>query len=402
MSARLRLLWLTPEAPNLDGSGGAIRCYHQIQGLARRGVSLTVVAPTYPEQARAARTLSAAGVELALAARPRSQAKEALRGLATRPALAIDAARHPWLGLQAGVFWTRLERVARRYAATGRYDAVIVEHDFAAQWAASLPPELPAGLAFQNAYWRYYERLAHVPARLEARRFRAYVTRYLPRYAHGFAVSEQERDEIRELAPMLPVDVVPNGVDTKRLARLTPGSGDHGALVFVGTLSYPPNVKALLWFCRRVFPLVRAARPEASLTIIGRGAPQEVRALGSEPGVTLTGWVTDVAPYMEAAQVAIAPLQSGGGTNLKVVEALAAGRPLVATSLAADGFDVTAGEHLLVADKPRAFADAVLALIDDGALRRRLAVAGREVAVTRYDWDALAQRMFDALGEWLG
>ena len=400
MSPGPRLLWLTPEAPSLAGAGGAIRSYHQLTGLARRGVHSTVVAPVYADQARAAQDLATLGVDLCLVGRPRSQAKEAFRGLAARPTLALDVVRLPWLGLQAGVFWTRIGPVVRREATSGSYDAIVVEHDFAAAWASTLPQELPALLVFHNAYWRYYERLATLPARVEARRYRAHVRRALSRYSRGVAVSEAERANIHSLAPALAVDVVPNGVDTARLSRAPPGTGRPGAIIFVGTLSYAPNATALVWFCREVLPLVRAARPGTTLTIVGPGAPPAVEALAADPNVTLTGWVEDVAAELEAAQVAVAPLRSGAGSNLKVIEALAGGRPLVATSHAAEGFHVRDGEHLLVADEPREFANAVIRLLEDEVLRTRLGATGRALA-KRYDWDVLAQRMYDALAEWL-
>jgi glycosyltransferase involved in cell wall biosynthesis len=394
----VRLLWLTPEAPDPGGAGGAIRSFHQIAGLARRGVGLSVVAPAHADQARRAASLAELGVDLELVPRPRGQLEEGLRGLAARPSLAVAAAALPWLGLQAAVFWTRVGPAARRLLATDGYDAVIVEHDFAAAWGRELPTALPAGLVFHNTFWRYYERLDGLGRRIEGQRFRAHVARQLPRYARGFAVSELERAEIRELAPEMPVDVVPNGVDARRLAHIEPGSGDDAAIVFVGTLAYPPNAEAVLWFCREVLPKVRMARPGVTLTVVGRGAPAELRRF---EGVITTDWVEDVAPYLASAPVAIAPLRSGGGTNLKVIEALAAGRGLVATSFGAKGLDVVAGEHLLVADRPQQFAEAVIALLGDRALCSRLGTAGRELAQARYDWAVLARSMHASLERWL-
>jgi glycosyltransferase involved in cell wall biosynthesis len=401
MSPGLRVLWLTPEAPSVAGGGGAIRSYHQLDGLARRGVRSTVVAPALLEQARQAKTPAELDAELRLVRRPRSQTEEALRGLEARPALALDALRQPWLALQAGVFWTRIGPVAKHEAASGRHDAVVVEHDFAAAWAAELPAELPALMVFHNASWRYYERLDTLRGCAEAYRFRSFLRAELPRFTRGIAMSDAEREEIRELAPALTVDVVPNGVDTSRLGAAMPGSGKPGALVFIGTLSYAPNAQGVVWFCEEVLPLVRAERPDVTFTIVGRGAPESVQALASHPGVTLTGWVEDVVPYMEAAQVAVAPLRMGAGSNLKVIEALAAGRPLVATRRAAQGFDVHDGEDLLVADESGDFARAVLQLLGDEKLRLRLGTRGRALAQADYDWDALAERMNAALEEWL-
>jgi glycosyltransferase involved in cell wall biosynthesis len=395
----MRLLWLTPEAPEPGGAGGAIRSYEQVRGLAERGVEITVVAPAYPGQARRAGPLATAGVDVALVPRPARQPVEALRALARRPALAASALRDPWLGWQAAVFWQALAPVVRARLASRAYDAAVIEHDFAVAWAERLPAELPAGLVFHNATWAYHRDRGH---RLEAARFRAHVRHHARRCSRAWAVSAGDAAEVGALVPGLPVDVVPNGVDAARLGRLPPAGGDDGRVLFTGTLSYAPNADGILWFARECWPRIRAARPDTSLAVVGREPPPAVARLAREPGIEVTGWVESLEPQLAAAQVAVAPLRSGGGTKLKVLEALGAGRPLVATPVAAAGIDVADGEHLLVRDDPAAFADAVLALLGDPARRTALAVAGRERVAARYDWPVLAGAMHESLARWLG
>lgn len=386
----MRLLWLTPEAPEPAGTGGAIRSFHQLSGLARRGVELVVVAPAHAEQARGASALAEDGVELRLVSRPPSQIAEGLRAVARDPGLLPASVREPWLAWQARAFWTRLAPVV---AGVGSVDGAVIEHDFAIAWARSLTATLPVGLVFHNAYWTYYEGRG---ARLEARRFRAHVARHAGRLSHGWAVSASDRAAIAAVAPALPVDVVPNGVETARLARVD-GEPEPGRLLFTGTLDYAPNAEAVRWFATEVLPRVRARRADARLTVVGRNPPADLRALDVE----VTGWVEDLAPYQRAAAVVVAPLRSGGGTKLKVLEALAAGRPLVATTVGAEGIEVEDGRHLLVRDDPAGFADAVVELLDDRARASALAAAGREAVAARYDWDVLADEMHASLVRWL-
>jgi glycosyltransferase involved in cell wall biosynthesis len=146
---------------------------------------------------------------------------------------------------------------------------------------------------------------------------------------------------------------------------------------------------------------VQARRPGVTLTIVGRGAPPAVEALGRRPGVRVTGWVDDLVSLLAEAEVAIAPLLSGGGTNLKVIEALAAGRAVVTTPFGAQGLDVTDRAQLFVADGAEEFAARVEELLGDEQLRRRLGTAGRERAAARYDWDVVGGLMYAALERWL-
>lgn len=396
----MKLLWLTPEVPQRVGSGGAIRSYHQLHGLSSRGVELVVVAPAYPSQVASTDELRRQGIDLRLALRPESKAEEAAAALARSPRLLGAAIRDPWLGAQAAVFWRGMRPATSRALAEQQFDGVVIEHDFASVWAGDLPRGLPVGLVFHNAYWKVYEQSGTARGRLEARRFRSYVMRHARRLSRGWAVSEPDREDVRRLLPGLDVDVIPNGVDAARLASID-GNPDPGVLLFTGTLDYAPNADAVRWFVAEVLPLVRARNREARLIVVGRNPPADVLALAREGEVEVTGWVDDLTPYQRAASVAVAPLRFGGGTKLKVLEALAAGRPLVATSVAAAGIAIADGQHLLVRDDAASFAAAVSELLENDARASELGAAGREAVATRYDWNTLADQMHLSLRRWL-
>jgi glycosyltransferase involved in cell wall biosynthesis len=153
----------------------------------------------------------------------------------------------------------------------------------------------------------------------------------------------------------------------------------------------------MLFFCRDVLPAIRAEEPTVHLTIVGRTPTPAVKKLAEERGVTVTGRVDDVRPYMKDAAVYIVPLRIGGGTRLKIFEAMAMGKAVVSTTIGAEGLPVTDGEHVVLADAPGAFASAVVHLIRDVERRQRMESAARALVVERYDWSAVAGELEDAL-----
>jgi glycosyltransferase involved in cell wall biosynthesis len=201
--------------------------------------------------------------------------------------------------------------------------------------------------------------------RLEERKVRRF-ERLLWRRVDGVAVpSRREELIVRRDAPGTPTAVVPNSVD---LEYFSPGRDEpeDGQIVFTGLLTYRPNLDAALHLVDDILPRVRERHSGASLTIVGGGHGSDLDAL-RRPGVTVTGWVTDVRPYLRRASVVVAPLRIGSGTRLKVVEGLAMAKPMVSTTVGCEGIDVHSGEHLLVADAPDDFADAVVLLLRDRA-----------------------------------
>ena len=274
---------------------------------------------------------------------------------------------------------------------------ISVEHDNAAHWIAELPADIPAALTLHNLGPAYYRSrgaaaggLRGVPLRAESLRFRRQHARWLPRYRALIAMSEGDATELRHFG--VPVDVVPNGVAAAELQPLPP-SAEPATLLFTGTLGHPPNAEGICWFAERVWPLVRERRPEARLLVVGRDAPRRVLALGELPGVEVVGAVADTGPSFERATAVVVPLLSGGGTRLKILEAFARRRALVSTSIGCQGLEVAHERELLVADGPPAFAAAVARLLEDAALRERLAANGRAVAEQRYDWPILGERL---------
>jgi sugar transferase (PEP-CTERM/EpsH1 system associated) len=207
----------------------------------------------------------------------------------------------------------------------------------------------------------------------------------------ALAVSEHDRARVVGMFPGLRTAVVPNGVDLDYF-RPTPQPVQRRHLVFTGSMDWRPNQDAAHYFVREILPLLRQARPDIECTFVGRDPPSDIRALARVPGVHITGTVDDVRPYVERAAVYVVPLRIGGGSRLKILEAMAMGRPVVSTTIGAEGIDVTHGLHVLLADNPGGFADSVLQFLNDKALCGRIAAEGRRIVEQSYGWGALADR----------
>ena len=211
------------------------------------------------------------------------------------------------------------------------------------------------------------------------------------------AVSEADAEKMRALYGVSRVTAVPTGVD---VAFFTPPAEAQPAtdLVFVGSMDWMPNVDGVVWFVREVLPLIKRKLPGCSLAVVGRTPGREVTELAErDTRIRITGTVADVRPWLWGSKVAIVPLRIGGGTRLKIYEAMAARTPVVSTMIGAEGLDIAPGEDILIADQPEAFAEACVRLISDGDERRRLADAAWRHVETKHSWQAAALEFVRAL-----
>jgi len=210
------------------------------------------------------------------------------------------------------------------------------------------------------------------------------------------AVSEADAGALRRLVPGLNVTVAPNGIDVKGYAPTLPSdaarAGAGRDLVFSATMDFRPNVDAVLWFAQEVLPLIRQEEPGVRFIAVGRNPHRRLDVLRGRPDVALTGSVDDVKPYIAGAAVYIVPLRVGGGTRFKILEAGAMGKAMVSTSLGCEGFPVTNERELAVADSPRAFAGAVVALLRNPGRRAELGAAAHAF-VQDYDWKNIIPRV---------
>jgi glycosyltransferase involved in cell wall biosynthesis len=211
-------------------------------------------------------------------------------------------------------------------------------------------------------------------------------------------VSEQDRRTSLRTLPGYRgrVEVVPNGVDCQHnrpgLVKPAPNT-----LVFNGALTYSANYDAMRYFLNEIYPLIQQQEPDVSLTITGSTSRVNLSDLRSDESVHLSGYVDDVRPLVAGAWACVIPIRQGGGTRLKILEAMALGTPVVATSKGAEGLDVTPSRDILIADEPAEFAVQVVRLLHDPALREQMATNARRLVEQRYDWAQIGQCFVDLI-----
>lgn len=211
---------------------------------------------------------------------------------------------------------------------------------------------------------------------------------------HTIAVSEADAEAFQRLAPGAPVSVVPNGIDVAIYAEHDNSLdlGEH-ALVFTGSMGYRPNIDAAAWFAEEILGPVRAHVPEARFFVVGSSPHPRLDPLRERDDVKITGWVPEVNPFLHAAAVYVVPMRMGSGTRLKVLQAMAAGKAVVSTTMGAQGLHARDGVELRLADSAEAFAKAVADLLRSPEQRAALGAAGAQYVRENYDWSVIAPRL---------
>ena len=210
--------------------------------------------------------------------------------------------------------------------------------------------------------------------------------------------SDREQSVLSKRNPHARIEVVENGVDTQYF-KPSAIENTPKRLVFVGQMSYYANSEAIIWFVQNVWPSLRALKADLQLTIVGSSPGPQVWELAKEPGVQVTGTVPDVRPYYEDAFAAIVPLRTGGGTRLKILEAMAAGVPVISTAIGAEGLPVTNQSDILLVAESESWASAVAYLADDGR-RSALVRRARDLVCARYDWAAIGHKLLATYSRW--
>lgn len=387
-----RLLFLCHRIPYPPDKGDKIRAWHLLRMLSERyRVSLATFVDE-PADLRHRDTLAGVCEETLFIRRSRlSMRVIGLHGLVTGAPLTLACYASP-----------RLRRWVRRRLEAGTTRVVAFSGAMTAFVAGAENRVRVADLVdVDSAKWARYADGSRGPAawlyRREARRLAVWERRVAADFDAALFVSEAERACFLRQAPGLAerVFALPNGVDTDyfRPDAVAPFDLGPAASVFTGAMDYRPNVEAVTWFARQVLPRVQAAVSDATFTIVGSRPAAEVAALARLPGVTVTGRVADVRPYLAGARVAVAPLHLARGVQNKVLEAMAMACPVIGTPAALEGIDAREGIELRTAADEEAFAEAVVELLRDRDEAARLAAAARERVIARCGWEAAGSRL---------
>lgn len=398
----MKMLWLNANLLLPLDKGGKLRTWHVMRHLAsRHEISyLSFCDPAQPgEDHRGMREVCAH-----LQTIPRTDpAKGTSR-------FYLDAARHLVDRVPYGVAKYRSDafrRALEKLLHGHRFDVIVC--DFLVP-IVNLPERLPcpAILFTHNVeaeIWRRHAENAGNPvARFllaqQWRRMLQFEKKALARFDLTLAVSDADRSTFQRLYPdtlRTPAHVVQTGVDTTYF--VPSGTAERRAhLVFTGSMDWLPNEDGMQYFVRDILPRIRQLEPEATLSIIGRAPTPAVKRLAADSGIEVTGRVDDVRPHIAAGAVYVVPLRIGGGTRLKIFEAMSMGKAVVSTTVGAEGLPVTSGRNIVIADEPAPFAQAVVQMIRDVDARRRIETEARRIVVERYDWSTVAEDFETALG----
>jgi sugar transferase (PEP-CTERM/EpsH1 system associated) len=397
----MKLLWLNAGLLVPLDKGGKLRTWHVMRHLAARHDI------TYLSFADAAQTDADRAGMRAVCSRletvPRTDpAKGTWRFYADAARYVVDPAPYAVAKYRSAAYRARLEDLLARE----RFDAVVC--DFLPP-VVNLPRQLPCpSIVFTHnveaEIWRRHAEQASNPVAKQLltqqwRRMLRFEAAALARFDLVLAVSDADRRTFERLYPRslaAPVHVVQTGVETDFFTPpTTPATRTH--MVFTGSMDWLPNEDGMLYFCREILPKIRQSEPEATLSIIGRAPTPAVKKLAEIPGVEVTGRVDDVRPHIARGGVYVVPLRIGGGTRLKIFEAMSMGKAVVSTTVGAEGLPVTSGRDVEIADEPARFAHSVVHLMRDAGARRAIEAAARQLVVERYDWSAVAHDFEAAL-----
>jgi sugar transferase (PEP-CTERM/EpsH1 system associated) len=397
----MKILWLNAGLLLPLDKGGKLRTWHLMRHLAMRH-DITYMSFSDPSQTHADR-VAMREVCSWLETVPRTDPpKGTTRFFADAARHALDRAPYAVAKYRSKAYRQHLERLL----ATGRFDAIVC--DFLPP-VINMPAQLPcpAILFTHNVeaeIWRrHVETAANPVSRLlltqQWHRMLKFEEAALRRCDLVLAVSDADRQTFQRLYPdavRSPIHVVKTGVDTE---YFTPSQAAvrPAHMVFTGSMDWLPNEDGMVYFVRDILPRIREVEPDATLSIIGRAPTPAVRRLAAAAGIHVTGRVDDVRPHVAEGAVYIVPLRIGGGTRLKIFEAMSMAKAVVSTTVGAEGLPVTTGQNIIIADEPSRFARAVVQVIRDTDMRRRLETAARRLVVERYDWSAVAQDFEDAL-----
>lgn len=385
----MKILHIMPYTPVPPISGGPLRMYHIMRMLAEHHDVTVVVYSMHDDLPK-------------------------LRAEFSRKLRAIHVVMYGWKRrfkriIQVLSFWSkhsffytiaysdRMQKVIDRVIAENDFDIVLTE--FSSMGSYTLRTNAVKILDSHNVEYDIFRRQwlkANSPFR-KLHYYDEYKKFYHEELAHYqkqdalFTTSSRDKDILDHEIPEIAKYVVPNGVDASYFAPSGQTPEPH-SLVFTGALSYLPNSDGVLYFLDNIFPLIQKQVPDAKIYVVGMNPSKEI-IRRANTNVIVTNFVDDVRPYVYRSSVFVVPLRMGGGTRLKVLEAMAMQKPIVSTSIGCEGINVEHGRSILIADTPQAFADETVRLLNDGALRSQLAAEGFALMNAQYEWTVIGRQI---------
>jgi sugar transferase (PEP-CTERM/EpsH1 system associated) len=397
----LNVLLLSPWLPWPPFDGARIRIFETLRYLSRRHSITLLAAVRHPEEVAQTTALKEVCERIVTVVIPQT-----IQAVLRR--LAMGSLRGMPL-VQCFHYDPNFARTVRELTSQGAYDIIHIEFPFLTPYLTAVSSQSRAQkiLSMHNIEsirlareLRYSKRNSrYLAIQWDRLFFASWEQRAIQQFDGITAVSEPDTAWIQQHAPAMPVELAPNGVDT---AYFSPARASNArpSVVFTGLMNHPPNVDAAIWFCQAILPELRRKHPSICFDIVGRKPHPKVLGLGKRKGVHVTGEVVDIRPYLAAGSALVVPLRSGGGTRLKILQAMAMERPVISTSLGAEGLEVQPGVNILIADDPAQFVRQIRWLISEPQAADRLGKAGRRLVEDKYDWRMCLyglERLYDKL-----
>ena len=393
----MKIAMLTPYLPYPPDTGGKIRSYYLLKALSsKHEVDLiSVYYEREPEGVEQVRRICSS-VSLFRLSRPWTRSDRLKRIMAPMP-LSVDHFYMPEAAIE-------VNKVLER----GNYNLIYVDELCMTSYTTGID-DIPQILGRQKIDYVHYQEVAAARGwgrqklldLLECHKLKHYERKTLNEnyYARCIVCSERDKETLLVLNPTLRIVVIPNGADTAYFRPQPPPADNAPTLIFTGTMFYYPNIDAVLYFFDRIYPHIVAGVPDVRVLIVGHNPAPEIKGLERFSNVRVTGYVPDIRPYIAQSTAMIVPLRLGGGTRLKILEAMAMERPVISTSIGAEGLAVQAGEGIMIADDPLNFASKTVELLQSPELRHRIVARARRLVENSYSWDVLGKRFLEACQE---
>lgn len=401
----MNILFIAPRLPLPADSGGKIRTWNILKQLAKKA-KIHLVCFSFDEEGKDLCTeVKNAGIDVTLipAVEPNIVKK------------IIQVLFSPFPVSMNKYYSKEMEGVLTELNETNHFDAVHIDHLHMAHYVSCFNG-LPCVMDEHNVEYKILERCANVEKSFikravfknQARKIKNFEEKCVKDVSAYLAVSKDDQDLLYDLGgDRLSGHVIPNGVDTQYFRVAVPGGDkklevrsekleveEEDALVFTGSMDWFPNDDSAIYFCEDILPLIWKTKPDIKFYIVGKGPSDRLKDLTKgEPRIVLTGRVDDVRTYVNKSKIFVVPLRIGGGTRLKILEAMSMEKVVVSTSIGAEGIDYTKDGDIVLADEPQDFAQKVVSLLDDSKRRAALESAGRKLVLEKYDWNIVGKKL---------
>ena len=389
----MRILFIAPRLPLPTDTGGKIRTFNLLKQISR-GHTVDLVTFSFDgEDAWQVQGFRELGIAVTLVPAPKDKI--------LHKAITVLFSDLPYS--VSKYHSEKMRKAITALKAAENYDAVHVDHIHMAHYQDCFPG-LPRLVDEHNVEYKILERCGNVEKSVwkrqlysqQAGKMKQFESRAILHYSACTAVSQNDMDILKELTGKnVPVHVLPNGVDTDFFT--SSGSApqqEEDALVFTGSMDWLPNDDAVVFFCREVLPLIWEQNPNVKFYIVGKSPSATVKELASkEPRIVVTGRVDDVRTFIQRAKIFVVPIRIGGGTRLKILEAMSMQKAVVSTTVGAEGIAHTRDVDIFLGDTPQALADAVIALLKDRPKRETLGTAARKLVLEKYDWRIIGKKL---------